>query len=91
MQEYVIKIWHLISVSLNIKRAPPIKAPLSMSPCASFEREFVCLAGVSVIGIVIVSSFERHMRVGYTQSERANESKESFVRNRQQEGRREKN
>lgn len=26
MQEYIIEIWHLISVSLNIKRAPPIKS-----------------------------------------------------------------
>lgn len=43
----------------------------------------VCVgAGVSVI----VSLFERHMRVGYTQSEnveRANESKESFKSEKQ--------
>lgn len=28
MQEYIIEIWHLISVSLNIKRAPPINTGL---------------------------------------------------------------
>lgn len=42
---------------------------------------------MGVSGDAIVSLFERHMRVGYTQSEnveRANESKESFKSVKQQ-------
>lgn len=77
MQEYIIEIWHLISVSLNIKRAPPINTGL-LRLLQLDENVCVC---------AIVSLFRRHMRVGYTQSEnveRANESKESFKSVKQQ-------
>lgn len=90
MQEYIIEIWHLISVSLNIKRAPPIKRQTHIQAFSIYSilgENVLVSVRVRTDVSVIVSLFERHMRVGYTQSEnveRANESKESFKSEKQQ-------